>query len=575
MAPSEYSSDGNKRYGVWKTSVFSISDIGVTVRKRKRRIFLLFFRCVSFACFAISNMLLPMILTVQMVGLDVILYQDINTRRSVFFTIPIELALLVHMLRHAQSSQAIRDGSLQWIVYSWLIATKCCLLYFWVLNKAAAFHSILGVFGGDGGSAFFVLLYLTPVFYCILTFRTLRQLFTVSDDDDVLPGFSGRFSSRRRDRQEHMTLDVVLLQDMVWHVVIDMIDMNSLMKEFSARSMEKQGSVSDARIDAPSVRAAVGVFITLALFFHQQSFPSCSVISPEAANFTKDTRESWSDNVTNTGTIVSDFPLGHLNSTLQSQRPPPVKAVEEHYADVVKARKRSAIVSIILVDLPFFVIRTYIWSIAANATLDDDAERKESSRPVLDKWLVKNMLCMLLQAMQLRFVQQADLERSQSLKWWERGGKSFRGEFDAHFRRRKRCKQDPHLRQVWQEMDRSKLEAAMAAAGSISDLNLPDATDSWGTPHGSEDESDAASSKVPNQQEGNVDSVTFKKRRARSFWACCCTRTSHGRCRCCSCDCSHSVVLHAVMGLVLGWLTAKVDFEQAFSDLKYTLGWQD
>merc|ERR1719447_1980274 len=77
---------------------------------------------------------------------------------------------------------------------------------------------------------------------------------------------------------------------------------------------------------------------------------------------------------------------------------------------------------------------------------------------------------MLLQAMQLRFVQQADLERSQSLRWWERG----RMDVDAgSARRRHRNAADPSLRRAWEEMysDRNKLEAAMAAAAGVDALS--------------------------------------------------------------------------------------------------------
>ena len=71
-------------------------------------------------------------------------------------------------------------------------------------------------------------MWLTPLFYAVLTFRTLRQLFKSDTDDAYHP----------RRRSNSVTLDAALLQDMVWHTVIDMIDIVNMMFMDSAEQNE-------------------------------------------------------------------------------------------------------------------------------------------------------------------------------------------------------------------------------------------------------------------------------------------------------------------------------------------------
>jgi len=344
------------------------------------------------------------------------------------------------------------------------------------------------------------------------------------------------------------------------------------------------------------VRTVVGVFIALALFFHQQSFPSCAFVG---------------------GSAQASADAGRASGAEKDGASRAKKAAQEQYADVVRARKRSAIVSIILVDMPFFAIRTYVWALSLsslhrggsmfNSTITGilwpqyDGYEETPGKSQLDKWWVKNILCMLLQAMQLRFVQQADLERSQSLRWWERG----RMDVDAgSARRRHRNAADPSLRRAWEEMysDRNKLEAAMAAAGGIP--APAEATDGGGggaatsacaegpaaaaavdalsdsADGGASADAAAPASSAATGAPGRpaADAEARKRRPSRLrrclvACCCCCCRREGRRCRCCSCDCSHSILLHGLMGLVLGWLIAKVDFSQASTDLALGLGW--
>eukprot|EP00439_Symbiodinium_sp_Y106_P035888 s1445_g4.t1 len=115
--------------------------------------------------------------------------------------------------------------------------------------------------------------------------------------------------------------------------------------------------------EVQQIKLAAGTFIIMALFFHQQSYPS----------------------------------VAYQGGSNKSQESFGIRA------GLVK------------------VLRTYIYVLALSIpdTQVVFLEGQEVPRPQLDKWWVKNVLCMMLQAMQLRFVQQAESERSQSLRWWD------------------------------------------------------------------------------------------------------------------------------------------------------------
>jgi len=438
------------------------------------------------------------------------------------------------------------------------------------------------------------LLWLTPVFYTILTFRTLRELF--QSDSLTRSRTDHRHSDLLRDKQEHTTLDVVLLTDMVWHVVIDMIDISYMM--FLSNPFDRSTSIVDPGLvnerpeTVETIRVCVGVFIFLGLFFHQQSFPSIGYMASSSRSYAS---SSGSARQSQGGPTSRSDPVAAAASSKQD-------SMLDYRVDVVKARKRSAIVSILMVDLPFLVIRTYMYILSMNTAAAQASQPTTTTPPTgrlfapglkgsspfesfinqrqLDKFWVKNILCMLLQAMQLRFVQQADLERSQSLRWWDlRRSSSDTASFGA---RRRRSEHDRQLRRKWQEMDRGKLEAAMQDTGG------------FGMEEVAEQQSDGFGEEQPNHAASSSDNRMPLDARAeaavgggassgecpdpgddpsggtagRHCWRlpCCCRR----RPLCCS----YGILAHVLMGSVLGWLIAKVDFNQALTDLKLGLGRQ-
>ncbi|CAJ1406316.1 unnamed protein product [Effrenium voratum] len=451
----------------------------------------------------VSNILLPVILLGQMIMLDNVILQhhSWSALEWLWLLFLPQVALLLHLVSTALSSSAreARVGGLQWISYSWIIAIIAGVLFFDTLPQLTPTLGDPFALELMTTRSIMTVMWLTPLFYAVLTFRTLRQLFATKREQ--VPG-------KRRDSP---TLDAALLQDMVWHTVIDMIDIVNMMFLGSADQMEgasTQFLSFTHPAEVQSIKIAAGAFIILALFFHQQSYPS----------------------------------LGYIGHKGQECAAP----------DVVKARKRSAIISILLVDLPFFTLRTYIYALALSVpdTQSVVIDGKEVQRPQLDKWWVKNILCLMLQAMQLRFVQQAEQERSQSLRWWDlrRQGESVQGTL-----RMKNLEYNANLLNAYRRganLSENKLEFAFAEMGAY------DAYDSSPT--------QAVSATIEDTDQAPEDRTAAGEASQRSS----------ERRRCCRCRrcwsrsmTSFNIFCHTVMGLVLGWLVAKVDFTQLVDDM--------
>lgn len=612
-------------------------------------------RCLGLGVFVLSSIFLPVIFFLQMYMLDQVFLEEPFEEYSVvilavFF--PFEALLFLHMIRHSihimlgrPPEQTVRAGSLHWTIYCWVLASKYCIIYF---HKAELRRII----------------WVSPIFYCVLAFKALRHFFAASDagrsnssakaaaiqratrssssDGDMgvvaQPSTSAKATKQSRQQQErhatnqgNIALDVVLLQDMVWHVVMDMIDINYMMYMSNAEP-ESNGLADEAmRQQFPeaveNARIATGIFITLALFFHQQSFPTWV----SAPNLEKDDTSGGGH------ASASGGEAGGSNQ------------VKGNNVDVIKARKRSAVVSILLVDIPFVVIRTFLWSLSMRTHGDASAISRPDSPSIaemfpsqfnstedlltyylwpggnggiqtqthLDKWWVKNILCLLLQAMQLRFVQQADMERSQSLSWWDRS----RAEKGSRSQMRRVLK-GSHLKDLWhelseQEREDDKLQAAFDAHGlspqpseGVVAANVVEEEGSRSNFRGGRQQPPALTANV--EEEAGEDSAADREEEVveRSLEAtgnsdsqisagmmsedddsddedeetsrrhcCCCSvrrrRSSRGSggysCRVCNFDCSQAVFLHGIVGFTLGWLLAKVDFSQTFTELKHAV----
>lgn len=635
------------------------------------------FGAISYAFYALSTFLAPAVLAVQMGSLDYVIFIKSGSNiASVIVFIIAEVGLICHMVLHGSPAQVVRSGSLQWIVYSWLISAKCGVLYYLVMPDGTELHSRI--------------ISLTPVLYCIVTFKTICHVFRGSEggrNSQAKRSTSQPQSLRGagglgRDWNEHGTLDVILLQDMVWHVFLDFVDITRMIDymtqdKLSPVMLKRYG----AQVETCSM--VTGVFVILALFFHQQSFPGTIYLAgPDSAASAASNSEAsprrerlagmlpelslgtasismtmcdFRSNMTHTGTTGTvTEPFGQAQRQQQQhQRRRDAVPAPEYRVDVVKARKRSAIVSILLVDLPFLSLRVLMylygyWSfvqrdeaeagekgitnhyevgVTTNSTAGIDlgsgllipalfdpggtASNGASGgdgtashlEPQFEIFMLKNLVCLLLQAMQLRFVQQADLERSQNLKWMD-VHQSESSATHSVARRRQKVKgpvKDPSLRNAWDDWDRLKRtgrrEVDVVNVDSIvedeeEEMRRHVSDQTGNSPlvprhqsvgiFASVDSFSRALSPVASERTlSSTSEVSEEAQGLRGYLCgalmccCCCSRQRHQqglgrRCvrRCFSCDCSKSIFLHIIMGIVLGWLIAKVDFDQMFEIAK-------
>lgn len=491
--------------------------------------------CIGKLCFFFSNIVLPCLVTVQMGVLDFGYIAEFSLVWCSFFALA-DFLLVLHMLLYHEQAQAVQGGSLWWIVYTWLISLKSSVLYFGVLpeldrcdsaslqsngisgsEKVCSGKTIFGISIFSANSVF-TLMCLTPINYCILTFRTLRQFFPQ-------PG-----QIHRRGHSQHdVTLDVMLLQDMVWHVIIDIIDIIYML--FMSTPHDKQLGLSTPSLlkthpkELKTLQEVAGVFVFLGLFFHQQSFPkACSTAVTHNCARGRDSHVSRAETCEVGG------------ETTDSQILP------DAGVDIVGARKRSAIVSILFVDLPFFSLRTFLYVIS----LQGDIHRTKGSDdpgglPTLDKWWVKNIVCMLLQAMQLRFMQQADLEQSQLVKTWSVQG-SEHDISKKRYRRRWMQTENVQLRNYWQRHSQERRK----------DCNANNYSPDTGRESHQNDES-----QEQHAEEEMMESTCTQGSIPLASW-----KHLHK-----SCCCSLTLWIHALLGLMLGWFIAKSDFAAAMTHL--------
>eukprot|EP00928_Gymnodinium_smaydae_P018922 TRINITY_DN1720_c0_g1_i1.p1 TRINITY_DN1720_c0_g1~~TRINITY_DN1720_c0_g1_i1.p1 ORF type:complete len:600 (-),score=55.95 TRINITY_DN1720_c0_g1_i1:55-1854(-) len=558
-------------------------------------------RLLSCACFSFSNICGPLVFVMQMGFLDWIIYGYAPLLSLVVFGL--EGILVVHMVLRSWPAQVVRSGSFQWTVYSWLIALKAGILYFQVVPNE---HGSIRMYVSW--------MCLTPVFYCIVTFRTLGHVFDGSEGEGGLRRKASAARNWQRGWGRNGTLDVLLLQDMVWHVVVDMVDMMNMMFLADLNDEYSQDGIAQSLIqrfpvEIHGIVVAAGVFVILGFFFHSQSFPRVNLVG------TTDIADIDGHNQASRNAVVAEqIPHGAVSAHESEKKAGKGLSGPMNHTytvDVVRARKRSAVVSILLVDLPFFILRSYIYSLSISYEPVGDPSKSVSTvegavgssteggtKPQLDKWWVKNFICLLLQAMQLRLVQRADLEQSQNLKWMD----VCKSEASASRRlaKRRRNVQDPRLRAAWELKDmagRSKLAAAMCDLGAFTSEEeemLLDSHESDGTTITVEIRNDGSmgsgarfqnrgleAGNGPNDgelspvAESHATTSRSERNLAKSRFTlprCCCSRCPCARRRSCVRDCSGGIFMHSIMGLVLGWFVAKTDFNQVIQELIISLG---
>jgi hypothetical protein len=467
---------------------------------------------------------------------------------------------------------------------------------------------------------------------------------------------------------------------MLWHVFIDFIDVVQMVMYMTKYGLPcyteypvQQDVISRSATSVSYCKAAVGVFMVLSFFFHSQSFPSITLVLNSSTStsavqsapqepaqdmrtlsqyseeeqfashqdyWPSEDRDSLSFNqkqqIQSQGTSVTErtsisstsgatVTAGKTsaNDARLSQRPR-----QEHRVEVVKARKRSAIISLLLVDLPFLAIRSsmYVlqWSaeqgnaVTAEAALAAErvasqesqavdlllnANRSavllpatslggpgqgcssnttttqgvyESMEPMMQTMILKNIFCILLQAMMLRFVQQADLERARKIKWMD---VYKHNDFASrNVEMQKRRSQNRVLQQIWEDLDRAadkeanmdKLHQAYEDSGAYGEAFSEDSD--------AQSESDAEQRSLSDldgqssQRGRNLPKEQIARRQSIcGNWSCCCRRqtSTHSSCWFFSCICKRmQLIMDVTMGFGLGWLLTQIPFAEMFSTLE-------
>lgn len=181
-----------------------------------------------------------------------------------------EVPLLIHFLWFWREESAARAAPTQWLVYSWMHAAKVVVLYCRVMPRLPSSGvltvqsvggiSLSGASWGDNSTSTNLsnVLLLTPVFYALLMFRTSVAIF-------------GRTSQK-------ITVDLIMHFDMLWHVVVDMVDQVGMFSDF-ARLPEwlAPNVVEHNQTTLVSVQRIVPFFLFLAMTMQAQALPGVAV----------------------------------------------------------------------------------------------------------------------------------------------------------------------------------------------------------------------------------------------------------------------------------------------------------
>uniref|UniRef100_A0A0G4F0V8 Transmembrane protein n=1 Tax=Chromera velia CCMP2878 TaxID=1169474 RepID=A0A0G4F0V8_9ALVE len=231
-------------------------------------------------------------------------------------------------------------GAVQWTTLSWSLAFKMVLTFIYVSPMIRGGQS--GLDYSDRFDSDFIYIYfaiqLTPLAYAILNFRASKQLF-------------GK-------KSKTVSVGLLLHADMITFVVLDLIDIGVMFQY----SLLPESALPEMK----TFQRAVVSFIFLGLFFHGYSFSG----------------------------------LGHTPIDESSVGEVSFLGRHEAAGDVLSTRKHAAIVSIFFVDLPFLVLRIYVWVIFH---VNDPGFALPMS-----PFVVKNAAFLVLQVFRLRLAQDAE-----------------------------------------------------------------------------------------------------------------------------------------------------------------------
>jgi len=414
---------------------------------------------------------------VQVILIDYFLVQYMSS--AVLLTMIVDVPLLIHLAWFWRVECAHRAAPTQWFCYCWVHAAKVVVLFCRVMPRlTSATPTEDGLRGSDFSidRAYFEDLYsptmlanlllITPVFYSLLMFRTSKAIF-------------GSLSKR-------VTVDLIMHYDMLWRVVIDMVDQVDMF--YYARLAEWVGSdaLDKHRPSLVLIQTAVPFLLFFSMVMQAQAFPGVVTdkwpipVEVPAVLLPSDFTESREDVSRNTeahppsASRPSQLQVSVLAGQTSASNPRwtegerqndwgaprPAQAVsfaadirglsasdtsfierqgsgvgfvhrkttngpgrerswmERHERarrrrlqaiinliqrqNVIIARKRSAIASIFLIDVPFLTIRVWLWALLEHTYF-----------PGLG---VKNGLCIVLNVMQYTLVALASKESFKRIK---------------------------------------------------------------------------------------------------------------------------------------------------------------
>lgn len=294
--------------------------------------------------------LLTGVFVVQALVTDYYLVTSFHLASFVF--VGTDVLLLFYMLSSVSLERAATRGGITWLIYSWTLLGKLVLFYWFLFDKpGTSLHKAL-VFNWFRLD---VILFLTPVLYAILGFRSARLLY----------GSTG----------SSISLESMLHADMVVHVTMDLLD---LMIVFRLAEYDQ------ALVTRYSwLRILVGVLIVVGFFMHSYSFPT-----------TFGATAATQVGVPNPTGLTSKNQQQGQYSLLNPHQP-------SAQGDIFLTRKHAALVAMFLVDIPLLFIRIFLWVTFPEAY---------GFTPII----VKNVLFIPLQAFRLNQCRLAEKERAKS-----------------------------------------------------------------------------------------------------------------------------------------------------------------
>lgn len=386
----------------------------------------------------------------QVILINVFLVQYLSS--TVLLTMTIDVPLLLHLAWFWRVDSSYRAAPTQWFCYSWVHAAKVVVLFCRVMPRLtsstpAVTEDVLRGSDFSINASYFQdlfsptmlanLLLITPVFYALLMFRTSKAIF-------------GSLSKR-------VTVDLIMHYDMLWHVVIDMVDQVDMF--YYARLAEWVGSeaLEQHKNSLVLIQTAVPFLLFFSMVLQAQAFPgvvtdkwSIPVETPASASG-RDSLRRASDSLPRLS-VLSQGSAEQLEPTLRSsqasqeavsRRPSQeisfsdrvstggvvhrkttsgpgterawferqerarrrrlqgvMNLIQRH--NIIIARKRSAIASIFLIDIPFLTIRVWLWALLQHTYF-----------PGLG---IKNGLCIVLNVMQYTLVALASKESFKRIK---------------------------------------------------------------------------------------------------------------------------------------------------------------